>query len=63
MKSLSPLQVNLNWEGKRHVLYTWQCLHCQECVLDEYEETHYTNITVKITTDKGRLIYFYFMHP
>jgi len=39
MKFLSPLQVNLNSKGKRHVLFTWQCLHCQECLLDECGDT------------------------
>ena len=61
MKFLSPIQVNLNSEGKRHVLYTWQCLHCQECLLDECKDTLH-KYSVKMTTDKRRLIY-YFMHP
>ena len=43
--------------------YTWQCLHCQESLLDECEEIHYLNITVKMIADTGSLIYFYFMHP
>jgi hypothetical protein len=50
-------------KGERHVLYTWRCLHCQNCLLDQQNETYYTKMAVLIATGKGRQIHFYFMGP